>query len=197
VEPIDTAQAREHIEMVERILAESSQRLCFGGEFFLVWGVYSALATIVSGLVSMNRLPVSALWFLGAALVVAIAFSVVRGVRLATNAGRKSIVQREFFNVLWLTICLAFVANFTMFNLFSGWGSAAIWSFAEAIVLLFIGMHGNRRAQLGGIVMLASLIAANFVRAGSASAIEPGYVLAAGMLLGYAGFGMAELLARE
>lgn len=197
MEPIDPAQARDHIEMVQRILAESSQRLSFGGQFFLIWGAYSALSTVMWGLVSLNRIPVSALWIVWIALAAALAFTIVGGARAASCAGRRSIVQREFFNVLWLAICFAFIANVALFNLFAGWGFAAIWSFAEAMVLFFIGMHGNRRAQIGGIVMLASLIAANFVRNGSPHAVEPGYILAAGMLFGYAGFGVAELLTRE
>ena len=39
VEGLDAAQARDHIEMIERILAESQPRLCSGGEYFVVWGV--------------------------------------------------------------------------------------------------------------------------------------------------------------
>jgi hypothetical protein len=102
------------------------------------------------------------------------------------------LVEREFFNVLWLTLALAFVANVGAFNLFAGWGGAAIWTFTEAIVLFFIGMHGNRRAQVAGVLVVVSLVAANFVSTSIA-----GYVLAAGMLVGYAGFGVAELLAGD
>jgi hypothetical protein len=101
-------------------------------------------------------------------------------------------VQREFFNMLWLTMGLAFIVNVGAFNIFRGWASAGIWSFAEAIVLFFIGIHGNRRALVAGIVVVVSLVVANFV--GPATA---GYVLAAGMVVGYAGFGIAELLSGD
>jgi hypothetical protein len=101
-------------------------------------------------------------------------------------------LQREYFNVLWLTIGLAFVVNVAAYRIFSGAAAAAIWSVAEAIVLLYIGMHGNRRAQIAGVVIVVSLIAANF-----APAAIVGYVLGAGMLVGYAGFGLSELLARD
>jgi hypothetical protein len=100
-------------------------------------------------------------------------------------------VQREFFNVLWLAIGLAFVVNVAVYRIFSGAAAAAIWSVAEAIVLLYIGMHGNRRAQIAGVLVVVSLIAANF-----APPAVVGYVLGAGMLFGYAGFGLSELLAR-
>ena len=178
--------------MVERILAESSQRLCYGGEFFLVWGLYSALTTVLWQLVGNGLLPRAALWTDGVFLFVAVAFSVVRGRMKSAHHVRRSLVQREFFNVLWLTIGMAFVVNVGAYNIFNGWAAAGIWSFAEAIVLFYIGMHGNRRAQIGGIVMLASLIAANFTAPNLC-----GYVLAAGMLVGYAGFGLTELLARD
>ncbi len=101
-------------------------------------------------------------------------------------------MQREFFNVLWLTIVLAIVVNVAAFRNFSGLASAAIWSVAEAIVLLYIGLHGNRRAQAAGVFVVVSLIVANFV----GDALAP-YVLAGGMLAGYGGFGASELLARD
>jgi hypothetical protein len=82
--------------------------------------------------------------------------------------------------------------NVGAFYIFSGWASAAIWSFAEAIVLLFIGLHGNRRAQICGVLLVVSVVIANF-----SPATTIGYVLAAGMFAGYAGFGIAELFARD
>ncbi|MBV8374679.1 MAG: hypothetical protein JO302_04145, partial [Candidatus Eremiobacteraeota bacterium] len=116
--------------------------------------------------------------------------SVLRGRYYSQHGERRSFLEGEFFNVLWLTIGLAFIANVAAFNLFSGWAQAAIWTFAESIVLLYIGLHGNRRALICGVVMVASMVAANFVSAGIA-----GYVLAAGMIVGYAGFGIADMLA--
>ncbi len=94
--------------------------------------------------------------------------------------------------MLWLTMSLAFIVNLAAFNIFSGWASAAIWSFAEAIVLLFIGLHGNRRAQICGVLVVVSIVIANFI-----APQFTGFVLAAGMLAGYSGFGIAELLAGE
>jgi hypothetical protein len=189
---MNAAQARDHIEMVDRILAQSDQSLCAGAEYFIVWGLYSGIAVADWQLVNNGVLPMTALWLQAALLVAAIIFSVVRGRATKAARARYSIVQREFFNVLWLSIGLAFVANVAAFHVFSGWAQAAIWSFAEAIVLLFIALHGNRRAMLGGIAVVVSLIAANFVPGNLM-----GYVLALGLVAGYAGFGIAELLARE
>ncbi|MBV8284668.1 MAG: hypothetical protein JO029_11650 [Candidatus Eremiobacteraeota bacterium] len=189
---IDASEAREHIEMVAQILADTEQRLCAGGEFFVVWGLFSGCITLLVHFVSKGALAPQAIWIGAALFVGALVFSVWRGRALRASVARRSLVQREFFNVLWLTLGLAFVANVALFNIFSGIASAAIWSFAEAIVLLYIGMHGNRRAQVCGITVVVSMVVANFTR-GDVTA----YALAAGMIAGYGGFGVAELLTPE
>lgn len=189
---LDAAEARDHLEFVERILAESQQRLCCGGEFFVVWGLFSGGLTILLNLVNRSIAPPWTMWLAAAALLGCVVFSIARGRQMRDRIGRRSIVQREFFNVLWLTLGLAFVVNVGVYTIFSGIASAAIWSFAEAVVLLYIGMHGNRRAQIAGVLVVVSLIVANFVPGSNAA-----YVLAAGMILGYTGFGLAELLARD
>ena len=192
MERIDAAQARDHIEMVDRILAESPPRLCSGGEYFVAWGIASAYLTVLFQLVDRGLVAASAVWSAPVVLGACVVFSIVRG-RLTRRAlARTSLVQREFFNVLWLTLGLAFIVDVAAFRIFPGIAGAAIWSVAEAIVLLYIGMHGNRRAQIAGILVVVSLIVANFAQLGITA-----YVLAAGMLAGYAGFGASELLARD
>jgi len=192
VDSIDGRQAREHIEMVERILVESSQRLCHGAEYFIVWGVYSAAATVSWNFILTGKWPLTAVWGQAALLAAAIVFTIVRSRTKRSEEGRRSLVQREFFNMLWLTMSLAFIVNVGAYNIFTGWASAAIWSFAEAIVLLFIGLHGNRRAQICGVLVVVSIVVANFI----APELK-GFVLAGGMLAGYAGFGIAEMLAGD
>lgn len=189
---LNASEARDHIEMVDRILAESQQRLCAGGEYFAVWGAGSAFVPTLFQLFNNGAVPASALWSIPAVIVVCAIFSIVRARRTRYMLARSSLIQREFLNVLWLTLSLAFVANAAAYRIFSGLASAAIWSVAEAIVLFYIGMHGNRRAQIAGVIVVAGLIAANF-----ASANIAGFVLAFGMLAGYGGFGVSELLARE
>ncbi|MGB8908906.1 MAG: hypothetical protein WCC84_09180 [Candidatus Cybelea sp.] len=189
---IGASEARDHIEMVERILAESQQRLCSGGEYFVVWGIIGAFITVIAELADQHRVGTAALWSIPIVIVAGAVFSILRSRQTRPVLQRSSIVQREFFNVLWLTLGLAFVADVAVFRIFAGIAGAAIWSVAQAIALLYIGMHGNRRAQIAGILVVASLIAANFSPSNVA-----GYVLAAGMLAGYTGFGISELLARE
>lgn len=190
MERIDAAQAREHIEMVDRILAETHPRLCAGGDFFVVWGVASAFITVIFHLVDIGEVAARTLWSVPIVLAACALYSVLRARALQRTIARTSLVQREFFNVLWLTLGMAFIANVAAFRIFHGVAQAAIWSVAEAIVLLYIGMHGNRRAQIAGVLMVVSLVAANFV-----APDRTAYVLAAGMLVGYAGFGISELLA--
>jgi hypothetical protein len=192
VEPIDTAQARDHLEMVDRILAQSEQRLCYGAEYFIVWGIYGAAATLDWQLIDNRILPFGAVWAQAAMLALAAIVTILRARATKASRSRQSLVQREFFNVMWLTLGLAFIANVAAFNVFSGWAQAAIWSYAQAIVLLFIGMHGSRRGIYAGIAVIVSIAVANF--AGDRAA---GYVLAAGMLAGYCGFGVAELLSHD
>lgn len=189
---LDERQAQEQIAMVDRILQQTQQRLCAGGEFFVVWGLGSAAVTALFATVHNGMLPANAAWWAPAILIACIIFSLLRGWRMNKTLARTSIVQREFFNVLWITIALAAISDIAAFRLFPGIASAAIWSVAEAIVLFYIGMHGNRRALIAGIVVVASMIFANFE-----SAPLSAYVLAAGMLLGYGGFGLSELLARD
>ncbi|HEY2474018.1 MAG TPA: hypothetical protein VGI19_04370 [Candidatus Cybelea sp.] len=190
--PLSPPEARDHIEMVDRILAEYQPRLCGGGEFFVVWGIVGALITLVSELAANSSLPKPALWSIPALVAAGAIFSIVRGAQTRRGIARTSLVQREFFNVLWVTLGMAFIVNIAVFRIFAGLASAAIWSVAEAIVLLYIGMHGNRWAQVAGVVVVVSLVAANFAQPAIAA-----YILAAGMLAGYTGFGLAELLARD
>jgi hypothetical protein len=190
---MDASEAREHIEMVERIIAQSSQRLSAGGEFFIVWGAIGAALDALITAANANQISGTVFYASYPTLIVAgIAFSVLRSRYYHRCGDHMSLLQREYLNVLWLTIALATIAMFTMFNLFHTLSAEmALWSFAETIVLFYVGMHGNRRAQTGGIIILASLIVANFVLPYS------GWILAGGVLCGYAGFGAAELLARE
>ena len=192
MDEIGISEARDHVEMVDRILAEVHPRLCSGGEFFVVWGVISAFITVISGLIAQGEVVRFAAWSIPIAVVAGAIFSIVRGRQTRRSFARTPIVQREFFNVLWLTLGMAFIVNVAVFRIFPGLASAAIWSVAETTVLLYIGMHGNRRAQLAGVLVVVSLIAANFTAANVAV-----YVLAAGMLVGYTGFGLSEMLARD
>ncbi len=189
---MEASEAREHLEMVERIIAESSQRLQAGGEFFVVWGAICAAIDALVTATEQGLLPAAALWVYPVLIAGGIGFSILRTRYYRTCGERMSLLQREYLNVLWLTISVAAITMFVSFNIFRTFvAQAALWSFAETIVLFYIGMHGNRRAQIGGIAVFASLIVANFMP------LYAGWILALGVLIGYAGFGLAELFAQE
>ena len=191
MESLTASQAREHIEMVDHILARTERSLCVGGEFFIVWGLFSAAVTLMAQLVVDRRIPQSSLWVLPVLLAAAIVISAVRGRQLGKRKDGLSLIQREFFAVLWISLGAAMFTDIAGYKIFTTWASSAIWTVAAAIVLFFIATHGNRRALAGGIILLGSLAAANFMPA------YTGYALSAGMLFGYAGFGLVSLIARD
>jgi hypothetical protein len=177
--------------MVDRILTRSERSLRVGGEFFIVWGIFSAAVTLTAQLVVDRRIASGSLWVLPALLAVAIVVSAIRGGQLGKRKDGLSLIQREFFSVLWISLGLAAFTDVAAYRIFSTWASSAIWTVAAAIVLFFIAAHGNRKALACGIIMLGSLVAANFMPS------YTGYALAAGMLFGYAGFGLISLIAHD
>jgi hypothetical protein len=172
-------------------MAEADQTVCVFADFFLVWGLASALLDVVNQLRVDGRVGDSAFIVSAAGLAFAIVYSIVRGRSLAVRNRRMSRVQHEYLNVLWLVFGVTAVAQIAAYNIFAGWSAAALWTIASAVVTLYIGVHGNRRGLVGGVILIASLIAASFMP------YVCGYVLAAGMLLGYSGFGVASMLARD
>lgn len=184
-------QAREHIEMVDRILNRSERSLRVGGEFFLIWGLWGAAVTVVFQLIHARLVPASAFAALAVLLAAAVIFSVIRIRQLGKRRESISLLQREFFAVLIISWGVTFVAVMLGSRLFPGFASSAIWNVAAAILLFFIASHGNRPALIGGIVLLGSIGAANFMP------LYAGYVLATGMVLGYAGFGVVSLISRD
>ena len=191
MEGLTASQAREHIEMVDHILTRSERTLRVGGEFFLVWGLWGAAVPLLFQLKAGGLVPDSALIILPVLIRGAIVFSVVRGRQLGRERDGLSLLQREFFSVLSISLGVTFVAAVLGYQLFPAFANSALWNVAGAIVLFFIASHGNGRALACGTIMIASIAAANFLPAYS------GYALAAGMLFGYAGFGFLSLIARD
>ena len=186
---MNPSEAREHLQMADRIVAASTRELsmCGAGPFFITWGLFSASVDVMFQLARDGIVPVRALWIEPALLLVAIVLSVLYGRRLGREKGERTFLHREYLNVLWITLAISFVATAGGFRLFPDFGLGGIWSVAASIVLFYIGLHANRRALAGGVVVMASLIIANF------SPAIVGYVLAAGFLVGYTGFGLSEL----
>ncbi len=188
---MDASEARDHLDTVNRIISSSSQRLYAGGEFFVAWGVAGAILDVLFTLVAAGKLPPSAQWINLFIIAGATGYTVARARHYRISDHPMSLLQREYLNVLQIAIGAAVFANVLAFNLLSPNASIAIWNIVESIVLAYIAIHGNTWARAGTAVLLLSIAVANF---------EPqyaAYVLAGGVLLGYAGFGAAELLARD
>ncbi len=188
---MNPTEAREHLEMVEKIIAASSRKLEAGGEFFVCWGLYGAAVDGLGYLVWGNIISAIWSWLYLVALVLAVGFTIWRSRSYRKTYESMSLLQREYLNVLWLAIGVGVIVSVSGFHLFGQVGLTAIWNVVEAVVLFYIGMHGNRRAIVGGIILIVSIAVANFMPEWAV------LILGAGVLLGYGGFGAADLLARE
>ena len=152
---MDVIKARDHLEMVDRILSEVQPRLCTGGRVFVVWGVASAAITVVSSLVSQGRAAPTALWFV-----------------VALNSQQASYSRpsgRDSRNGHWREIrsCSASSSTFSdhartrlyrrrcgLSNLSGDRGSSAIKRRQASLPHLH-QLHGNRRAQVAGVVVVS------------------------------------------
>ncbi|HEY9084677.1 MAG TPA: hypothetical protein VIN40_01845 [Candidatus Tyrphobacter sp.] len=189
---MEPSEAREHLEMAERIVAASTRHLSmrYAAPSFIVWGVASGTVDLIYGLIARGFVPPATQWIGAALLAGAVIFSAVYGRRTRNLECGLTFLQREFLNVLWIAMSVAFVVMVGGWNIFPLFAMGAIWAVAASIVLFYIGLHENRRALSGGIILVGSIVIGNFMPS------IVGYVLAAGFYLGYAGFGIAELLAR-
>lgn len=181
---MDAREAREHIEMVDRILtrAENEPVRIIPG-LVIVWGLAAAAIDAGQQMYISGAGGHVGLWLSSAALAIGIVYSIALSVRILRSGclDRVSIVERRMGQVMgavWFTVL---VAAFAQPHVFAAWGGAAVWSMGAAIIMLIAGFGGDRRALAGGMILLASVLAANYVWPQ-----VPGYALAAGFILGYA-----------
>jgi hypothetical protein len=185
---MDPSEARQHLDLVDRILTETDRSMCVIGDVFVVWGLVAAGIDVTFQLALTGRAPGWWQWLPLALIPLGIAYTIVRSIQAKNSSDRLTTVGREYLNVVWVVFGLMAVAQTAAFHLFPGWSAAALWTLAGAIITFYVGMHGNRAGMLGGIVLLASLIVASFVPA------YCGWILAGGMVLGYTGFGVASMV---
>lgn len=191
---MDTREAREHLEMVDRILAKADEepvRMIPG--FIVAWGLAAAVMDAGQQMYASHVGGNFGLWATYAALVLGIVYSV--GSSFALMRGdcyeRMSVLERRMgatIGAVWFTVL---VAAFAQPHVFAGWGGAAVWSMGAAIMMLMVGFEGDRRGLAGGLILLASVLAANYLFAHTA-----GYALATGFILGYAVPGVLFLIDR-
>ncbi|MDQ2681219.1 MAG: hypothetical protein M3Y21_09425 [Candidatus Eremiobacteraeota bacterium] len=186
---LEPVEAREHLEMVDRILAGADRQVRLMPAPFIAFGIAGGLFDIASQRIFFNHSGWWPAWIAMFAWAAAIAITIISARRLrrkkSANA-RWTLLDSQMytlFNIVWIaTLALAFSSQP---HIFGQWAAAAIWSFAYGIALVFAGTQGNRYVFVGGVVLLASIVVANYAYPFT------GYVLAAGMWIGMAGCGVA------
>lgn len=185
---MDAREAREHLDMVDRILTTAEKRPYRPmGSLFVVWGLGAAFIDISAQF--SHGVPLGA-WAVAGAIVLALAlaytiFISVRARRRADRMPNSEARMGRILGAVWLAI---WVCSLCQPHMFSGWASAAIWNTGAAISLLAPGFFGDRRALFGGIVLLASVVVAN------AWFAYAGFALAAGFLIGYVSVGILYMI---
>lgn len=180
---MDAREAREHLEMVDRILTRAEgEPVRFIPGLIIVWGVAAAAIDAGQQLYFSHVEGRFGAWLADAALLIGVLYSVAVSMSISRNRRfeRVSITEMRLGRIMgavWFTVL---VAAFAQPHVFAGWGGAAVWSMGAAIMMLMSGFSGDRRGLAGGLILLASVLAANYVLPQT-----PGYVLAAGFILGY------------
>jgi hypothetical protein len=188
---MDAREAREHLEMVDRILAHAEERpLRTIPGLIIVWGLAAAAIDAGQQLYISHIGGRAGAWVSDAALLIGILYTVAVSISLRRCNSFERLSTHEMrigriIGAVWFTVL---VAAFAQPHVFAGWGGAAIWSMGSAIMMLIVGFSGDVRGTIGGLILLASVLAANYMLPQA-----PGYALAAGMLVGYAVPGMLFL----
>jgi hypothetical protein len=176
---MDAREAREHLEMVDRILsrAEPPKNYRPWSWAFIIVGLAAALIEAGAQLSRDGHGPLVA--EAGAALMIAgYVYMIWAGYSSRRNAERVPASEARIgkaCSAVWLAVFIAFWAQPHIFGM---WASGAIWNLGGAIQMLMFGFFGDRKSLIGGLLLAISIPAANYVA-------QPGYVLAAGFLLGY------------
>lgn len=180
---MDAREARDHLEMVDRILTHAQDepvRPIPG--LVIAWGL--AAAAIDAGQqLYFSHAAGWGIWMADAGLLAGILYSIAVSLSMRRNfrfqrVSHAEIRMGQVMGAVWFTVV---VAAFAQPHVFAGWGGAAVWSMGAAIMMLIVGFGGDKRGLAGGLVLLASVLAANYLLPQA-----PGYALAAGFLLGYA-----------
>lgn len=186
---MDAREAREHLEMVDAILREGERD---GGSWacrelgltLVGFGLGAGLLNVAYQLGgSQNPQPQAAI--IGGLLLLAsliyMGTWMALGYRNAERISLASVRSGRVMGAVWGSV---FIAAFCQPHVFNGWSASAIWSLGGAISLLVSGFFGDRRALAGGVILLASMLVANYVPS------ITGYALAGGFFIGYIGTGV-------
>lgn len=191
---MDAREAREHLEMVDRILANAEEPR---GEFWRPYPRLLVLIGIGAALIDAGEQiglkgGSSAMSIAGVVLIVGcwiyLAWATIQARRNAVRMSLSQVRMGSAIQSVWLAVI---VAAFAQPHLFNGWSSAGIWSLGAAIQMFIIGFGGDRRATFAGLVLLASMIVANYMPGAE------GYTLAGGFIFGYVVPGVLYMLDKD
>ena len=139
----------------------------------------------VAQLIIFHTAPQSIAILAIAALLAAIVWTIVWVRRLRGSADRQTLLDRQIFVAFTIAWIVALVVQLGAFQIFTQWAQAAIWSVMEGAAMLSVGVLARNRPVLGGgVILLLSVVAANFAVG------IPGFLLAIGDLIGMAGAGV-------
>ncbi|MBC5814957.1 MAG: hypothetical protein GIW97_00305 [Candidatus Eremiobacteraeota bacterium] len=182
-------EARDHLAMVDRILSRIDEPVCLGGLPYIVWGVVGGSTDFVTQVVVVQHGAPSLLWVSLTLMLAAVAFMIYYGMRLSRKE-RRGLLGRHIGNVFMISWITSLVMMLLASHIFSYWAQGAIWSLMFGAAMMYVGTLARSRISFaGGILLLLSIIAANY------SYQYAGYVLAAGFIIGMGGAGVALSLA--
>lgn len=188
---MDAREAREHLEMVDRILSEAEQQRNYRPWSWALVVLGSAAALIQVGFQLGQDGHGYGLATAGAVVMflgyITIGWNYYSYRRSAARVPASEVRIGRASGAVWLAVGIAF---FGQPHIWGAWASGAIWNLGAAIQMLMLGFLGHRRSLIGGLVLAFSIVAANYVSA-------PGYVLASGFVLGYVLPGALNLLERD
>jgi hypothetical protein len=176
---MDAREAREHLEMVDRILARAEPPKNYRPWSWVLIIVGTAAALIEAGFQVALSGRGNEVTYAGFALMAAgYAYMIWIAYTARRNAGRVSAGEARIgkaCGAVWIAVFIAFFAQPHIFNDFA---TGAIWNLGGAIQMLMFGFFGDRKSLAGGLVLALSIVVANYVSA-------PGYALAGGFIFGY------------
>lgn len=181
---MDANEAREHLQMVDRILTRAdSEPIRYVPGLIIAWGIAAALMCFGSQLAVSHIGGATGGWLSIGAFIAGMLYSVTASVILWRRDcfDRVSTIEKRMgraMGAVWFTVVIAALSQP---HVFAGWGGAAVWSMGAAIMMLMSGFCGDKRGLAGGLILLASVLAANY-----AFPQTPGYALAGGFIFGYA-----------
>jgi hypothetical protein len=176
---MDAREAREHLEMVDRILSRAEPPKNYRPWSWVLVIIGTAAALIEAGYqVSMGGHGDGVVYAGFALMAAGYAYMIWSSYAARRNAERVPDAEARIgkaCGAVWLAVFIAFFAQPHIFNNFA---VGAIWNIGGAIQMLMFGFFGDRKSLFGGLILAFSILAANYVS-------TPGYALAGGFILGY------------